>query len=102
MDERGFVLKVKQKMPEWVWRSITRPAAFVLSRMPIRQKYHLGLRARRHNAPYRLIEPGDCVFQIGVPSDLLSVGRTRAAMFLLLVQGGTVVVMEPIRKTVVS
>lgn len=97
-DDRGLLLKVKLLLPERLWRAATRPAAFALRRLPERLVYGIGLRMRRHRIPYSLIAPGDVVFQIGAPADLLAVGRSRAAYFLQLVSGGgKLVVLEPDR-----
>jgi len=83
-------------MPEWLWRLATRPIAWALALLPEQQKYKLGLPKRSNRLPYSLIQPDDVVFQIGAPSDLLKVGRSRAGYFAHLVSGnGKLVVMEP-------
>lgn len=95
-SDRDLILKVKLLLPEKVWRLATRPAAWVLLAIPEKLKYAVGLSSRRRRKPYSLIESGDVVIQIGVPSDLLRVGRSRAAYFLNLVAGnGKLVIMEP-------
>ncbi len=95
-DDRDLILKTKLLLPEWLWRALTRPAAAVLQAMPVKTKYQIGLWRRRDRHPYCVIKPGDVVVQIGVPSDLLAVGRSRAAYFLHLVSGGgKLVIMEP-------
>jgi FkbM family methyltransferase len=95
-DDRDLLLKVKLLLPEHLWRIATRPAAWILRALPVDMKYGLGLRRRRNRHPYCVIRPGDVVFQIGVPSDLLEVGRSRAAYFLHIVSGGgRLVIMEP-------
>jgi len=95
-DNRDLVLKTKLLIPEAVWRLMTKPAAFVLSCLPDSAKYKFGLSNRKNRMPYASIEPGDVVFQIGAPRDLLAVGRSRAAYFLNLISGGgKLVVMEP-------
>ena len=95
-DNRGLVYRAKHLVSKRAWRALTRPAAAILSRLPEGPTYRIGLSMRRGKLPYSLIRPGDVVFQIGAPSDLLGVGRSRAAYFLRLVgEGGTLVVMEP-------
>lgn len=95
-DDRGVILKLKLSLPGRAWRPLTRPAARALGLVPRRVKYALGLAARRNRMPYAAIGPGDVAVQIGAPSDLLAVGRSRAAFFLHLVsEGGRLVVIEP-------
>lgn len=95
-SDRDILLKLKLLLPERFWRMGTRPVAWVLQRLPVEVKYKRGLRSRQGRRPYSVIEPGDVVFQVGAPSDLLAVGRSRAAYFLHLVSdGGKLVVMEP-------
>jgi FkbM family methyltransferase len=68
----------------------------ILRAMPESMVYARGLSSRRKRRPYSLIEPGDVVFQIGAPADLLAVGRSRSAYFMQLISGGgKLVVMEP-------
>ena len=94
--DRDLILRTKLLLPERLWRLMTKPAAAILRAMPEKQVYARGLAARRRRRPYSLIEPGDVVFQIGAPADLLAVGRSRSAYFMQLVSGGgKLVVMEP-------
>lgn len=94
--DRDLTLKVKLLLPERLWRMITKPAAMLLRALPESLLYSRGLKARRRRRPYSVIEPGDVVFQIGAPADLLAVGRSRSAYFMQLVSGnGKLVVMEP-------
>lgn len=96
LDNRGWLLKLKFLMPERLWRALTRPAAALLSALPQRLTYGIGLVLRRRHLPYALIRPDDVVVQLGAPQDLLRAGRSRAAFFLRLVSAtGKVVVMEP-------
>lgn len=95
-DDRDILLKIKLMLPERVWRLATRPVAWGLRQMPVRLQYSSGLKFRAKRAPYNLVRPGDHVIQIGVPSDLLAVGRSRAGYFLHLVSGGgKLIIMEP-------
>lgn len=83
-------------MPESLYRVATLPVAAVLRALPEGMKYRAGMSRRRQRFPYAAIEPGDNVMQIGAPSDLLAVGRSRAAYFLHMVGGGgKLIVMEP-------
>ena len=75
---------------------MTKPVAAILRTMPEKLIYARGLAARKRKRPYSLIQPGDVVFQIGAPADLLAVGRSRSAYFMqLITNGGKLVVMEP-------
>jgi FkbM family methyltransferase len=96
INDRDLILRTKLLLPKRFWRLMTKPAAAILRTLPEKQLYARGLAARRRRRPYSLIEPGDVVFQIGAPADLLAVGRSRAAYFMQLVSGGgKLVVMEP-------
>lgn len=95
-NDRDIILSIKLLIPERIWRMMTKPAAAILRTMPESMVYARGLSSRRKRRPYSLIEPGDVVFQIGAPADLLAVGRSRSAYFMQLVSGGgKLVVMEP-------
>lgn len=94
--DRDLILRIKLLLPERLWRVMTKPAAMLLRALPEKLLYSRGLEARRRRRPYSLIRPGDVVFQIGAPADLLAVGRSRSAYFMQLVSGnGKLVVMEP-------
>jgi len=74
----------------------TKPVAAVLRALPNKLKYKIGMGNRKKRFPYAAIKPGDNVMQIGAPSDLLAVGRSRSAYFLHIVsEGGKLIVMEP-------
>lgn len=95
-NDRDLILSTKLLIPERIWRMMTKPAAAILRAMPESMVYARGLSSRRKRRPYSLIEPGDVVFQIGAPADLLAVGRSRSAYFMQLISGGgKLVVMEP-------
>ena len=95
-NDRDLILATKLLLPERLWRLMTKPAAAILRAMPEKMVYARGLSSRRQRRPYSLIEPGDVVFQIGAPADLLAVGRSRSAYFMQLIEGGgKLVVMEP-------
>ena len=96
VNDRDLILRTKLLLPERLWRLMTKPAAALLRMMPEKAVYARGLSSRRARRPYSLIQPGDVVFQIGAPADLLAVGRSRSAYFMQLVSGGgKLVVMEP-------
>lgn len=96
MSDRDWLLRIKLMLPERIWRIATRPIAHMLKFVPEKLKYQIGLKSRAKRKPYSLICDGDIVFQIGVPSDLLKAGRSRAAYFLNLVSStGKLVIMEP-------
>lgn len=67
-----------------------------LFRIPFGVKYGVGGLLRRARLPYRLLEPGDIVIQVGAPWDLLEAGRSRAVHFAQRVgESGRVFVVEP-------
>jgi len=75
---------------------MTKPASAFLRMLPESLLYSSGMAARKKRRPYSLIQPGDIVFQIGAPADLLAVGRSRSAYFMHIVSGsGKLVIMEP-------
>ncbi len=95
-NDRDLLLRVKLMIPERIWRLATKPAAWVLKKLPETWKYQIGLKSRANRYPYKAVRTDDVVFQIGAPSDLLFVGRSRAGYFAHLVSGtGKLVVMEP-------
>jgi FkbM family methyltransferase len=95
-DNRGILLPFKLLIGERAYRMLTLPASAVLRRVPVNLKYSLGLRQRRPKYPYKAINEGDTVLQVGAPRDLLMVGRSRTVYFLHLVgKSGKVVVFEP-------
>jgi len=67
----------------------------VLWQLPVGLKYGIGSQLR-NVLPYRLIQEGDVVVQIGAPWDLLRAGRSRAIYFAKRVgSSGHVIVVEP-------
>ena len=95
-NHRDLLLKLKLMIPERVYRVATLPVAAGLRMLPDRFKYERGIKTRKARFPYAVIGEGSVVMQIGAPSDLLSVGRSRAGYFLHMVgPNGKVVVLEP-------
>ncbi|MGB7326353.1 MAG: FkbM family methyltransferase [Rubripirellula sp.] len=93
---RGIVIRFKEKIPERFYRALTKPVSLVLRAVPTSLKYSIGLKQRRGNYPYCLVNQGDVVVQVGAPRDLLKVGRSRTIYFLNLVgDKGKVIVFEP-------
>ena len=68
----------------------------VATRCPFAIKYGIGKRLRASQFPYKLIQPGSTVVQIGAPRDTLVAGRSRGMYFSLFngPQGKTVII-EP-------
>ena len=67
----------------------------VLWRVPVPIKYGVGLSSRKIRLPYKLLEEGDTVIQIGAPWDILRAGRSRSIYFSKLVgKTGKVIVFE--------
>lgn len=99
-QDRGALLALKLMIPERIYRAMTRPAAVVLRRLPVHSLYKAGLKSRANRFPYKVVEDGDLVVQIGAPRDLLKVGRSRAVYFFNLVGAGRVVVFEPVPESI--
>ncbi len=67
----------------------------VLWRLPVPLKYGVGLSSRKVRLPYKLINEGDTVIQIGAPWDILRAGRSRSIYFSKLAgETGRVIVFE--------
>ncbi|MEM9820475.1 MAG: FkbM family methyltransferase [Bacteroidota bacterium] len=64
--------------------------------VPFGLKYGIGQARRKDRFPYKLIDPGKTVVQVGAPIDTLGSGRSRAMHFALRTgaQGKTVII-EP-------
>lgn len=82
----------------WLHRFLVKVYNAVARCIPFRLKYGIGKRFRRKRYPYRLIQPGSVIVQIGAPVDTLGAGRSRAMYFSLFngPQGKTVII-EPAR-----
>jgi len=94
-DQRGLGKQIKRFLPRRMFRVLVLGYNAVASAMPYSVKYGIGEQLRRSKLPYKLIEDGDVVVQVGAPRDLLWAGRSRAVHFARLVGRGKVVVMEP-------
>src|SRR5687768_4843435 len=100
MSESKPYLRFMWSHDSWVHRSITRTANRILRMVPLTVKYRIGAAMRRNKAPYRLIQNGSTVVQVGAPSDTLHAGRSRALYFSLFAgPAGKVVVVEPDTKS---
>jgi FkbM family methyltransferase len=65
-------------------------------RLPVGFKYGLGKVLRARRLPYRLLENGSVVVQIGCPWDILHAGRSRGIYFSIFSgKDGRVVIIEP-------
>ncbi len=94
-DQRGFGKQLKRVLPSGLFRLATRSFNAAAALAPFELRYALASWPRSGKAPYRFIEPGDAVIQVGAPRDLLRAGRSRAIHFARLVGHGTVLVVEP-------
>ena len=64
--------------------------------VPFELSYRIGTRLRQNRYPYRLLQTGSTVIQVGAPADTLAAGRSRAAQFAKIVgPEGCVIVVEP-------
>ena len=67
----------------------------ILFLIPVKPKYWIGEKLRNYRLPYKIIQNGWVVVQIGAPWDLLKAGRSRSIHFSRKVgNNGTVVVVE--------
>jgi len=95
-NQKSLALRVKGAIGHGAWRRLTRPVAWGLKKMPASALYRAGLAIRRGSYPYSTISEGDVVVQVGAPSDLLRIGRSRAVYFAMLVgPKGHLFVFEP-------
>lgn len=80
----------------WLHRSLVKIYNGCLSTVPFGIKYNIGKKLRRNQFPYKLIQPGSTVVQIGAPRDTLRAGRSRG-MYFSLFNGptGKTVIIEP-------
>ena len=96
VNQKSIALRIKGTIGHRAWRVATRPVAWSLRWVPRAALYRAGLWLRRGSWPYSAVREGDVVVQIGAPSDLLRVGRSRAAFFAMLVgPTGRLYVFEP-------
>ncbi len=90
-----FVEKLRRYLPSGLFRSLTVTYNTCLSVLPYTLKYPVLGILRRHKAPYKWLETGDIVIQVGAPRDILAAGRSRAVHFARIVKHGKVIVSEP-------
>ncbi|MCP4407279.1 MAG: FkbM family methyltransferase, partial [Gammaproteobacteria bacterium] len=90
-----FVEKLRRYLPTGIFRSLTVTYNTCLSVLPYGVKYPVLGILRRHKAPYKWLETGDIVIQVGAPRDILEAGRSRAVHFARIVKQGKVIVSEP-------
>jgi FkbM family methyltransferase len=95
-DQRGLARRLKNLIPEQVYRRGVVAFNATMTRMPDALKYGVGTELRRRRLPYSLLRSGDTVVQVGAPRDILRAGRSRAVHFSRLVgKNGRVIVLEP-------
>jgi FkbM family methyltransferase len=64
-------------------------------------KYRIGRAVKKRKLPYKMIEEGSVVVQIGCPWDNVLVGRARGIYLSLLIgRTGKVIIFEPERKSI--
>lgn len=95
-DQKSLALRIKARIGHRAWRVVTRPVAWILRLVPPSLLFRAGLAVRRRSYPYCVLEDGDVAIQIGAPSDLLRIGRSRAVFLAMLVgRSGHVFIFEP-------
>jgi FkbM family methyltransferase len=74
---------------------------FILGSIPMMVTYRIGKEVKKKRLPYKIIDEGSVVVQIGCPWDTVLVGRSRG-MYLSLLAGrsGKVIIFEPERKSI--
>lgn len=93
-DDRGLGKQLKARIPNPLFRFGTVLFNLLARTLPFRIKYRLGTYVRRGKAPYRFLDPGDMVVQVGCARDILLAGRSRAIYFASMVPDSCVVVVE--------
>jgi FkbM family methyltransferase len=93
-DERSISLRVRRLLPERLARFATVTFNTVMRPVPFGVKYAVMGRGRKRRAPYRFLQPGDTVVQVGSARDILHSGRSRAIHLARMVPQGRVVVIE--------
>jgi FkbM family methyltransferase len=94
-NHRGLGKKLKRALPRRLFSAFRFAFNKSLSLVPFSIKYGIASRLRKKKFPYRVIQNGDVVIQVGAPKDTLLAGRSRAMNFLQLVGKGKVLVIEP-------
>lgn len=95
IDNRGLGKRIKHNISPRLFRAITKVYNVGAAVIPSSALYAFAGATRSRKFPYKLIQDGDTVVQIGAPRDLLAAGRSRAVHFMRLVGAGKVVVIEP-------
>jgi FkbM family methyltransferase len=80
----------------WIHRFLVKCFNQTARFIPFNLKYAIGKSLRKNQFPYKLIQPGSTIVQIGAPSDTLLAGRSRG-MYFSLFNGakGKTVIIEP-------
>lgn len=92
----NLILALKHRLGNNAFRAISQPVAAVLRCVPPGILYDTGAYFRQGKPPYSVLIEGSVAVQVGVPRDLLRIGRSRTIYFLRLVgASGKVVVFEP-------
>ena len=95
-NQKSLALRTKQAIGLRAWRIITRPVALLLKTVPQPILFRVGAMLRASSFPYLLVKDGDVVVQVGAPSDLLRIGRSRAVFLAMRVgNNGKAFVFEP-------
>ncbi len=95
-NQKSLALRIKRVIGHRAWRIVTRPVALFLKIVPQALLFRTGALMRANSYPYSLVEEGDVVVQVGAPSDLLRIGRSRAVFLAMRVgKTGKAVVFEP-------
>lgn len=95
-DQKSLALRIKRLIGHRAWRVITRPVAIGLKMVPQSTLFKVGAQMRANSYPYSLVQEGDVVVQVGAPSDLLRIGRSRAVFLAMRVGAtGKALIFEP-------
>jgi FkbM family methyltransferase len=93
-DERHIGLRLRRRLPERLGRLATVAFNTLMRPVPFGVKYAVMGWGRKKRAPYRFLQPGDTVVQVGSARDILNSGRSRAIHLARMVSRGRVVVIE--------
>lgn len=95
-NHKGMGKKLKGALPDSLFRVLRSIYNRSMTMLPYSVKYGLTTSMRKNKYPYKVIEEGDLVVQVGAPKDILYAGRSRALHFIRMVGvRGKVMVVEP-------
>lgn len=100
-DDRGWITSLRRKLPSSIVLPIRKIVFWLIDPIPFTIKYLLFGLLQNRRYPYKLLNEGDIVVQVGAPRDILRSGRSRSVHFARRVgPKGKVLVVEPDKENV--